>query len=574
MSPKGWRPWKASRSSGARRPLTSRTSTAGPPVAPIPERAERSPAPLVEFLDRSPDSLLLEETAEPGRYPMVGCGLRDLTALRETRVPSGIHSPLIGVHLADDQGALALVPRPEWPPLLAFRSLPGTDGRWTVIRFARPIDVAALLHELGLQSVWPDLTGDRGLLVLDHLDEPSETLPPDVVVGTDTWPDSDVPRRTPLFLRDPSGPLRLGPVDERVLNPIGFLAVAPDPVVHLADLDLRDGVTARLVRDLRTAAGVRVQSWDDQVAHVVAALGVAGVPVVSEGAPAELLGKTVAAAINAPVDLANATAREEHSIVLRRAALDTFASAAWRAEVGARAGVPVAGQPSVSVVLATRRSDMVEFAVAQVARQRGIESLELIFAAHGFDPGLARVQDLAGPGVRVQVLTHDDDAMFGDVLNTAAHAAGGDVVLKMDDDDWYAPEAIADLLRARSYSGAELVGMPPEIHYLTEQDLTVRRGHPSELYRRSVAGGTMLVDASVLREVGGFRSVRKFVDAQLLDDVVSAGGAIYRTHGLGYVLRRNPTGHTWQVDLEFLLDPKRTLATHPGFHPSRLLELT
>ncbi len=172
----------------------------------------------------------------------------------------------------------------------------------------------------------------------------------------------------------------------------------------------------------------------------------------------------------------------------------------------------------------------------------------------------------------MQVLPQPADTLFGDVLERAARAAGGDVVLKMDDDDWYAPDVVADLLRARGYSGAELVGMPAELHYLTEQDLTVKRGHPVELYARFVAGGTMLVDTAVLRAVGGFRPVRKYVDSQLIASVLAAGGAVYRTHGLGYVLRRNPTGHTWQVDLDYLLDPQRTLATWPGFRPSRLLE--
>jgi hypothetical protein len=80
-----------------------------------------------------------------------------------------------------------------------------------------------------------------------------------------------------------------------------------------------------------------------------------------------------------------------------------------------------------------------------------------------------------------------------------------------------------------------------------------------------------MIERALLREVGGFRSVRKYVDAQLLAAVTAAGGTIYRAHGLGYVLRRNPTGHTWQVDLDYLLDPTRTRRQWDGFHASRLM---
>ena len=72
--------------------------------------------------------------------------------------------------------------------------------------------------------------------------------------------------------------------------------------------------------------------------------------------------------------------------------------------------------------------------------------------------------------------------------------------------------------------------------------------------------------------MGAFRSVRKYVDAQLLHAVGQAGAAIYRTHGLGYLLRRNASGHTWQVDMDYLLDPVRVAEIRPGFAPSRLLE--
>jgi glycosyltransferase involved in cell wall biosynthesis len=314
-----------------------------------------------------------------------------------------------------------------------------------------------------------------------------------------------------------------------------------------------------------------VTHWTPAATAAAAALAMAGVPVVAATAPQEL-GAPLCDAITAPLDPADPVAREEHSVLLRRAAFDRFSTLAWRSELGRRAGVPVAGHPSVSVLLATRREDMLDFALAQVARQRGVDRLELVLAPHGFTVETERVQDAVGPGVSVQVLPHRSTTLFGDVLHAAARAAQGDVVLKMDDDDWYAPDVVADLLRARAWSGAELVGMPAELHYLAERDLTVKRGHAVEVYAQFVAGGTMLVDRAALREAGGFRAVRKWVDAQLIEALQDLGAAVYRTHGLGYVLRRNPTGHTWQADLDYLLDPVRTVATWEGFRPSRLLE--
>jgi hypothetical protein len=227
----------------------------------------------------------------------------------------------------------------------------------------------------------------------------------------------------------------------------------------------------------------------------------------------------------------------------------------------------------VSIVLATRRPEQLEHALAQVARQRGVDRLELVLAPHGFTADPVRVGELVGAGVSVQVVPAPAETLFGDVLAAAARAAGGDVVMKMDDDDWYSPDAVADLLLARAYSGAELVGMPAELHYLVPKRMTVKRGHTAEHYARFVAGGTLMVGRELLREVGGFRSVRKYVDAQLLAAVRATGAETYRTHGLGYLLRRNAEGHTWEVDMDYLLDPTRVAASWPGFRPSRLLEL-
>jgi hypothetical protein len=319
-------------------------------------------------------------------------------------------------------------------------------------------------------------------------------------------------------------------IDVRVHNPVG-LVLDDSPVPALDDLD----------------------------AGQVARLALQGAPLTAAAVPAGLaaeLGDAVTAAIAAPLAPADPRAREEHSIVLRRAAFDRF--------------VAPPGQPSVSILLATRRPDMVDHALSQVARQRGVQRLELVLALHGFDIDPTRVQEAVGDA-SLRVVPHFPDAVFGDVLNAAAAAADGDLVLKMDDDDWYSPDFVADLLRASAYSGADLVGVPDDLYYLEDRDLTLSLGHRGEVFRGFVAGGSMLLDRATLQRAGGFRPVPRHVDAALIEDVRAAGGTVYRTHGFGYVMRRATSGHTWDADLDGLVT--RAVRTWQGFRPGRLMEL-
>jgi hypothetical protein len=518
------------------------------------------PGPALDaFLQEAPKSVRAigpDGVAKPGKYERVAVVVRDRAELRGLRITKGVRTAALAVWLDEGTSALSLTPRPEWPPLQLIRSR-AVDGGWlTVLRFAAAVPVHRVVAELGRQSVWPDHAGQRGV-VLEH--EATDKVAADSIEVT-----------------DPDPVLELGPLDERVLNPVGFQRGVDGPVLDLSELDWGRGPTESLVRTVRGAAGVRAELPQPEplyAARVVAGLAMAGVPLTAESVDDRIaahLGPDVTAAITAPVDLTDARAREEHSVVLRRAALTAYSSSAWRRRLGTLAGVRVAHQPSVSVVMATRRPDLLEHALGQVARQRGVEQLELVLAPHGFEPDVGRVRELTGSAT-VQQLVSPEDAVFGDVLDTAAAAASGDVVMKMDDDDWYAPDAVADLLLARAYSGAELVGMPDDLYYVEPTDETLRIGQPSEVYRQFVAGGTLMVERGLLHAVGGFRSVRRHVDAQLIAAVRAAGGATYRTHGLGYVLRRTDSGHTWQADLDELRS--RAVDTRPGFRPGRLMEL-
>lgn len=495
---------------------------------------------------------------------------------------------VVALWLTDATVPLVVRPRPEWSRITSLMARETDRGVLTVLRFAAPVAAHQVLVECARQAA----DGDRGHggLVLGYagrepaagldvrtplLDraadagDPKRDVPPDVVVSGPALADSPLPAvhhvidRAPLVVTDPG----LEPVDEQVINPRGWRKDWDEPA---RDLTPGQAVTERAIERLRAVQGLRVDLATADP-RIVAALAMAGVPLDASGTNPQLSAR-LSAALAEPLDLDDGLAREEHSVTTRRAALATHSTLAWRRDVAMRAGVRFVAQPRVSVLLATMRPHQLDFAMRQLARQRDVE-LQVVLGTHGWSVTEDEVRERLGGGHDVVVRPHDKDAFFGDVLDDAARAADGDVLLKVDDDDWYSPHAVGDLLLARRYTGAEVVGMPSEFVYLEELGVTARRNHPTEIFNRFVAGGTIMIDREVLRGVGGFRRVRRFVDAQLLSAVEAGGGRIYRTHGLGYVLRRTASGHTWTSDPESFRRPEILEREWPGFHASRELEV-
>ncbi|NUP62248.1 MAG: glycosyltransferase [Nonomuraea sp.] len=396
------------------------------------------------------------------------------------------------------------------------------------------------------------------------------------------------PLTDPDVLAEPS---MVPPVDERLVNPQGFVTTPSRGLASLAERDGRwsvlldgkavttfaesGGVTDADVSRLRQIRGVEVDwhhahSGPLAAVRVLAGLAAAGVPLVADAVPrwAGALGDDLVALLTTTPDLSDDLRREEHSVRLRRAALRTHGVAARWEQLGAPAPAP----PLTSVLLATRRADMVSFALAQIARQRNAQ-LEVVLALHGVPAGhpdvAAAVAAFEGP---LTVFEADRQAVFGEVLNEAATRASGSFLLKMDDDDWYGPDFLADLLLAHAYSGAQVVGTVPEFVYLASIDVTVHRSQVTEQITSFVAGGTILVERSAFQAVGGFRPLRRSVDTQFQEALQAAGGQIYRTHGLGYILRRGPAAaHTWQEPIGTFL--RRNRRQWRGFRPNALMEL-
>ena len=305
-------------------------------------------------------------------------------------------------------------------------------------------------------------------------------------------------------------------------------------------------------------------------AGTLARLAAGGVPIhLADRDPAleELLGAELHELMIAGIDNAGSAARESLSIRMRRAALRNHSLRARARQVCEAALADPPEVPRVSVLLATRRPGLLPAAMANVARQR-YPRLELVLALHGpgFEPAAVE-RAVAGLAHPVKVVRLDESHALGSVLNAATAQASGPLLAKMDDDDVYGAEHVWDLVLAHEYSGAALVGKFPATVYLPRPDRTVRRRRVrSETWSRSISGGAMLIARAELDRAGGWRRVRRHVDQALIDDVLRAGGGVYRTHDAGYVLVRHGEQHTWETDdADFLAQAE---AVHPGWHPA------
>lgn len=225
--------------------------------------------------------------------------------------------------------------------------------------------------------------------------------------------------------------------------------------------------------------------------------------------------------------------------------------------------------PSLSLVLVSRRCELVRPLVERLARV-DYPDLEIVVGLHGCPPpaGLAG----AAAGRHLVVREFPADQVFGSVLEDAWACASGELVSKVDDDDYMSDAHVRDLVMAHGYSGATLVGKSTTVVHLEAVDTTVRRLYGvRESFTHRVAGSTFLLSPGDLAAVGGWPHVPRAVDTELIRAIRREGGTIYQPHDVGYLYVRgaDPSGHTWTTGIDHFLRNTREqwvgLLRHPEF---------
>lgn len=208
--------------------------------------------------------------------------------------------------------------------------------------------------------------------------------------------------------------------------------------------------------------------------------------------------------------------------------------------------------PSVSVLVSTLRSEDLTSLLHQL-KDQSLPSFELVLGLHTISLNTTHKKLIAELKKRkVSVLTYSFSAesKLGTILSTLAQHSSGAFIAKMDDDDYYGPEHLRDLLDAAIDTGADVVGRAMNYVYLEPLQITVRRFAPHgtqavELWSDWVCGGTILAKREKAEAAHWFGDGHTAVDRFLLSGITNNGGKIWRTFGAGYIYRRTFTFHTY-----------------------------
>lgn len=231
--------------------------------------------------------------------------------------------------------------------------------------------------------------------------------------------------------------------------------------------------------------------------------------------------------------------------------------------VGVRNGHDRPDAPTVSVVVPTRRPEQLGHVLATLGRQSW-RAVELVLVTHGFtvdeDDVRRRAVDAGVPGL--VVVAAPADVSLGTCMNLGVEAATGELLAKVDDDNFYGTHYLTDLVRALDYSGADVVGKWAHLVHLEASGATLLRfAHAEHRFVEQVQGGTLLMRRDLAERIG-FEDLPRRVDTTFLAKVRRAGFTVYAADRFNFVSvrRPDPGSHTWPItDQEIMARSSRLL---------------
>lgn len=214
----------------------------------------------------------------------------------------------------------------------------------------------------------------------------------------------------------------------------------------------------------------------------------------------------------------------------------------------------------VTIAAVTNRPEFID-RLAQNICQQSHERLELIFVLQNYTEEhiselKAKLQETGRQYENIQIIIDESESTLGARLNRAIEVSKGDYLVKMDDDDFYFPNYIKDMLIPFSFGDYGIVGKKEIFIYLEEVDKTIIR-YKNERHKETdfVAGATLVISRKALDQIE-FGNKNRGEDSSLLEAAKAKGIKVYAADPFNFIVWRgkDKNRHTWQVDDSFFTE--------------------
>ncbi|WP_353171569.1 glycosyltransferase [Acinetobacter rudis] len=216
-------------------------------------------------------------------------------------------------------------------------------------------------------------------------------------------------------------------------------------------------------------------------------------------------------------------------------------------------------EPLISILMATMRENYSERIVSNLVGQNYRNKEVIIMTQNWTNDNIKKLKkslEESKQFKKVVVLSDDTEMTLGERLNLCFTHASSDseYVAKMDDDDFYFPNYLKDMMIPFSFGNYAVVGKWEYFIYLEELDrvVLIRDGRGSNRESDLVAGATLLIKKTVFEQFEGFKSTNNGEDSDLLKRIRESQLKIYSCDPFNLVVFRSKdvSNHTFRVTAE------------------------
>ena len=236
---------------------------------------------------------------------------------------------------------------------------------------------------------------------------------------------------------------------------------------------------------------------------------------------------------------------------------------------GAQRG-PVA--PKATMITISKRPHLRDYCIEKFSSQTHPD-VELVLILNTDIDKMAPTETVNDPRIRIYHVPKEFN--IGYCLNMAIAVANGAIWLKCDDDDFYGPHYVEDMVNAFHFSGAGVVGKPQWYIYFDDEDAIYFRTVATDRERSVLRPGEFLTGATLAARTTAtgqdnlwFSStIRMANDSEWVRAAFDKGVAIFFSDRSNFVVFRSADlgSHTWSMSNEALRRQSARLVAGPRY---------